>query len=58
VVKCIRISTGELFSVKIIKNKPNYKNQSCMEIEILKKVAISQMLQVPILMPLFVVNVD
>ncbi|KAK4514116.1 uncharacterized protein ATC70_006124 [Mucor velutinosus] len=37
VVKCERISTGELFSVKVIKNKSAYKTQSCMEIEILKK---------------------
>lgn len=39
VVKCERISTGELFSVKVIKNKSAYKTQSCMEIEILKKVS-------------------
>lgn len=38
VVKCERVSTGELFSVKVIKNKSAYKTQSCMEIEILKKV--------------------
>ncbi|KAI9482659.1 MAG: kinase-like domain-containing protein [Benjaminiella poitrasii] len=37
VVKCERTSTGELFSVKVIKNKSAYKTQSCMEIEILKK---------------------
>ncbi|RCH99151.1 dual specificity protein kinase yak1 [Rhizopus azygosporus] len=37
VVKCEKISTGELFSVKVIKNKSAYKTQSCMEIEILKK---------------------
>ncbi|KAI9366533.1 kinase-like domain-containing protein [Pilaira anomala] len=37
VVKCERVSTGELFSVKVIKNKSAYKTQSCMEIEILKK---------------------
>ncbi|RCH89317.1 dual specificity protein kinase yak1 [Rhizopus stolonifer] len=37
VVKCERISTGELCSVKVIKNKSAYKTQSCMEIEILKK---------------------
>lgn len=41
VVKCERISTGELFSVKVIKNKSAYKTQSCMEIEILKKVSIA-----------------
>lgn len=40
VVKCERISTGELFSVKVIKNKSAYKTQSCMEIEILKKVCV------------------
>ena len=39
VVKCERVSTGELFSVKVIKNKSAYKTQSCMEIEILKKVS-------------------
>ncbi|KAI8885999.1 kinase-like protein [Backusella circina FSU 941] len=37
VVKCERISTGKLYSVKVIKNKSTYKTQSCMEIEILKK---------------------
>ncbi|OBZ88315.1 Serine/threonine-protein kinase ppk15 [Choanephora cucurbitarum] len=37
VVKCERVSTGELCSVKVIKNKSAYKTQSCMEIEILKK---------------------
>jgi serine/threonine protein kinase len=37
VVKCERVSTGELFSVKVIKNKSAYKAQTSMEIEILKK---------------------
>ncbi|KAG0167665.1 dual specificity protein kinase yak1 [Apophysomyces sp. BC1034] len=37
VVKCERISTGELFSIKVIKNKPAYRTQSRMEVEILKK---------------------
>ncbi|CAO3588214.1 unnamed protein product [Absidia cylindrospora] len=37
VVKCERITTGELFSVKIIKNKVAYREQSRMEVEILKQ---------------------
>ncbi|KAI8381463.1 kinase-like domain-containing protein [Radiomyces spectabilis] len=37
VVKCVRVSTGELFSLKIIKNKPAYRAQSRMEVEILKQ---------------------
>jgi serine/threonine protein kinase len=38
VVKCERITTGELFSVKVIKNKVAYREQSRMEVEILKQV--------------------
>ncbi|ORY91294.1 kinase-like domain-containing protein [Syncephalastrum racemosum] len=37
VVKCERVGSGELYSVKVIKNKPAYRTQSRMEIEILKK---------------------
>ncbi|KAI8985048.1 kinase-like domain-containing protein [Pilobolus umbonatus] len=37
VVKCERISTGELFSVKVIKNKTAYRYQSFKEIGILEK---------------------
>ncbi|KAF7724944.1 dual specificity protein kinase yak1 [Apophysomyces ossiformis] len=37
VVKCEQISTGELFSVKVIKNKPAYRTQSQMEVEIIKQ---------------------
>ncbi|KAI8331579.1 kinase-like domain-containing protein [Chlamydoabsidia padenii] len=37
VVKCERITTGELFSVKVIKNKVAYREQSRMEVEILKQ---------------------
>ncbi|KAI9288215.1 kinase-like domain-containing protein [Umbelopsis sp. AD052] len=37
VVKCQRISTKELVSVKVIKNKPAYMGQSQLEVEILKK---------------------
>ncbi|KAH8549942.1 kinase-like protein, partial [Umbelopsis sp. PMI_123] len=37
VVKCQRISTKELVSVKVIKNKPAYMIQSQLEVEILKK---------------------
>ncbi|ORZ21528.1 kinase-like domain-containing protein [Absidia repens] len=37
VVKCERTSTGELFSVKVIKNKVAYREQSRMEVEILKQ---------------------
>jgi serine/threonine protein kinase len=38
VAKCQRITTGELVSVKIIKNKVAYREQSRMEVEILKQV--------------------
>ncbi|KAI9256615.1 kinase-like domain-containing protein [Phascolomyces articulosus] len=37
VVKCVRISTGQLYSVKVIKNKRAYRTQSRMEVEILKQ---------------------
>ncbi|KAI9303202.1 kinase-like domain-containing protein [Cunninghamella echinulata] len=37
VVKCERVTTGELFSVKVIKNKVAYRAQSRMEVEILKQ---------------------
>lgn len=40
VVKCQRISTKELVSVKVIKNKPAYMVQSQLEVEILKKVSM------------------
>jgi serine/threonine protein kinase len=40
VVKCQRILTKELVSVKVIKNKPDYKKQSDLEVEILKKVGM------------------
>ncbi|CAO3630312.1 unnamed protein product [Cunninghamella blakesleeana] len=37
VVKCERITTGDLVSVKVIKNKVAYRAQSRMEVEILKQ---------------------
>ncbi|KAI9021427.1 kinase-like domain-containing protein [Phycomyces nitens] len=37
VVKCERLQTNELFSVKVIKNKAAYLAQSSMEVEILKQ---------------------
>ena len=37
VVKCERVSTGQLYSVKVIKNKRAYRTQSYMEVEILKQ---------------------
>ncbi|KAL0092794.1 kinase-like domain-containing protein [Phycomyces blakesleeanus] len=37
VVKCERLSTGELVSVKVIKNKAAYRAQSQIEVEILKQ---------------------
>lgn len=40
VVKCERISNGQLYSVKVIKNKPAYRTQSRMEVEILKQVSV------------------
>jgi dual specificity protein kinase YAK1 len=39
VVKCQHILSKELVSVKVIKNKPAYINQSRLEVEILKKVS-------------------
>ncbi|KAG0168819.1 dual specificity protein kinase yak1 [Apophysomyces sp. BC1034] len=37
VVKCEQVSTGKMFSVKVIKNKPAYRTQSQMEVEIIKQ---------------------
>ncbi|KAI8336636.1 kinase-like domain-containing protein [Chlamydoabsidia padenii] len=37
VVKCEHLSTGKLFSVKVIKNRPAFRTQSCLEVEILKQ---------------------
>ncbi|CAO3632046.1 unnamed protein product [Cunninghamella blakesleeana] len=37
VVKCEHITTGKLYSVKVIKNRPAFRSQSCMEVEILKQ---------------------
>lgn len=42
VVKCRVIETGELVSVKIIKNKPAYLKQSLIEVDILKHVSLTQ----------------
>jgi dual specificity protein kinase YAK1 len=47
VVKCQHILTKELVSVKVIKNKPAYKVQSRLEIEILKKVGMKVGLVLP-----------
>lgn len=38
VVKCERVGTGKLYSVKVIKNKSAYREQSRLEVEILKHV--------------------
>lgn len=40
VVKCERLSTGELVSVKIIKNKPEYREHSNTEVDVLNQVSI------------------
>ncbi|CAO3631485.1 unnamed protein product [Cunninghamella echinulata] len=37
VVKCEHTTTGKLYSVKVIKNRPAFRSQSCMEVEILKQ---------------------
>ncbi|KAI8089548.1 kinase-like domain-containing protein [Halteromyces radiatus] len=37
VVKCEHLETGKLCSVKVIKNRPAFRTQSCMEVEILKQ---------------------
>lgn len=42
VVKCRVIETGELVSVKIIKNKPAYLKQSLIEVDILKHVSLNK----------------
>ncbi|KAI8149476.1 kinase-like domain-containing protein [Fennellomyces sp. T-0311] len=39
VVKCERICTGQLYSVKVIKNKRAYRTQSRLEVEILKQLS-------------------
>ncbi|KAI9019501.1 kinase-like domain-containing protein [Phycomyces nitens] len=39
VVKCERLSTGELVSVKVIKNKAAYRAQSQIEVDILKQLS-------------------
>jgi serine/threonine protein kinase len=38
VVKCIELSTGEEFAVKILKNKRNYYCQGIVEVKIMLKV--------------------
>lgn len=38
VAKCEHTTTGKLYSVKVIKNRPAFRSQSCMEVEILKQV--------------------
>lgn len=41
VVKCRVVETGQLVSVKIIKNKPAYLKQSQIEVDILKHASFS-----------------